>query len=348
MLIPAPIRVSPDWSPLNVSGLVEWFDFRRNTRKQFLQPRSITNVITDSGSNTATITCAGHGCIYEVGDGDLRPEFKETVFISGLTGFLADLNGQHSVIGVSDADTLVISSSLSSADTPVVGDAFLDTVPRRVSSLVGVSRKFSLVGKNDKRDRMPYDSPGTNRVNFHRVDSVTPGLFRYVGFMQFDSWPTNIPQPFTLFCAFYDPNNGKMFYYASFIGSGTTTFGDVPLIGINSTSPTNHQGYYAAGGTYRAGGNVITRGAINIFAVRMQVGNYRYWKNGGTAILTSDPGSGGINGLPRINDASHLAYGCEWDMCDWLLYQGGLSAANINLVGNYLAAKLGGTWSNVT
>lgn len=347
MYLPSPVRVNRGQSPLDISGLVEWFDFRRFSRKLFLPPREMTSISISSG--VATISCEDHAVLQRDATA-FTLLYRDTVVLSGLEGDLSGLNGTHLVDTTPDNDTLTISTGLPDTDGPVgVAGALLDTEPRRVTSVYGLLNKFRFVGLNHLRVSMPYEA-GVDGVRFVREGDATSIEYPIVNsVLEFDSWPSNIPQPFTLFCVMVDRTPVNQAYtYCGLIGA-SSSFANVPLIGIHSVATNSHRGVYFAGGTLRqSSSNILTRDAKHIIVARLQSGNHRFWRNGGTALLNTDPGTGGINEKPRISDTANLKYGGRFDIYDWLLYSGGLSAANINLIGNYLSQKTGAPWSSVT
>lgn len=331
MILPSFIRKNRGFSPLDVSGLVEWFDFCRPSKRVLLAPREISNVTINDAADEASITCnSPHGLI---GDNTGFIPTYDSVVLSGLTGDVAGLNGTHDVIASVDSNIFKVSTSLADADVDFgANEAFVTDVVPKVKKLKGMSNNFTFVSINN--NYCPYEH--TDGIRFIKRNSGQP----VPRFEIEESWST-VAQPLTVVFSFKDMVSSQPFgsySYASFLNG----------VGLVTTATNVHRFFYSAGTYRQSSGNNVTLNSINLFAARLNGASSRAWKNGGTAIITTNPGTGGISTTWYFPD-SGLGYSGSFEMYDIALYSGSLSNANIDLIGNYFSAKVSGpAWSNVS
>lgn len=153
-----------------------------------------------------------------------------------------------------------------------------------------------------------------------------------------------------------NPNSGgagTMFYVQKIVSEGVANAS--PWCDAGSSGSSDHH-CFSDGNIYDGFGATARKTVGNpapsltsfyAFGVVSAASDYRAYVAGGTPLFSTGTNTVGWNASPPKMGKNLSGNFTNGDMAEVLLYNSALSTANINLVGNYLAAKWGITWTAV-
>jgi hypothetical protein len=111
--------------------------------------------------------------------------------------------------------------------------------------------------------------------------------------------------------------------------------------------------YGVAGGAYRmyAGSTILSGGVaatgVQVLAARFDGASSRLYKDGGAAIVSGNPGANGTGAEIHVGNVGSFGEPLHGRLHEKLVVTGALTDAEVNAVGEYLAAIVGTTWTPI-